>query len=89
MVNVAPRIKDQLEICFTGFPKKQRAELEQLATANNMRVCKSVTSYLDLLCCGDNAGPKKMEKAEKQGVTLMSADELLPLIQDGIWPSGV
>ncbi len=76
------------EICFTGFSAKERAELEATATTSAMRVKKEVTVNLDFLCTGGNAGPVKMQKAEKQGTCLLTADEFRDLVTDGVMPEG-
>ena len=87
--NRARRNPDQLfEICFTGFAAKEKAELEELATANAMLVKKDVTSNLDLLCTGERAGPAKLIKAEKQGTCLLTVDEFKDLVKDGVLPQG-
>ena len=76
------------EICFTGFSAKERAELEAKATAFGMWVKSSVTVNLDLLCTGEKAGPVKMKKAEDQGTCLLTADEFLDLVNEGVMPEG-
>jgi NAD-dependent DNA ligase len=76
------------EICFTGFPAKERAELEAKAAAFGMWVKSSVTVNLDLLCTGEKAGSVKMQKAEAQGTCLLTVDEFLDLVNDGVMPEG-
>jgi len=60
----------KIEVCFTGFSPSDKKELIQIATDNDFHIAKSVTKGLMFLCCGDNAGPSKMDKAEKQGTKL-------------------
>ncbi|ANC38887.1 hypothetical protein A6V27_00075 [Hafnia alvei] len=64
--------KETFDVCFTGFKKDRRAELEQLATDNGMLVRKSVTQKLQVLCCGDNAGPTKVRSARDTGVIILN-----------------
>lgn len=54
------------EICFTGFGKSDKERLTELATRAGFVVKEVVTQSLVLLVAGDNAGPSKLRKAEKQ-----------------------
>ena len=67
------------EICFTGFSPNEKNEITQIAENNNFHIAKSVTANLTFLCCGDNAGPSKMDKAEKQGTILLNKEEFYKL----------
>ena len=67
--------ESEVEVCFTGFSPSDKKELIQIAEDNDIHVAKSVTKGLMFLCCGENAGPSKMAKAEKQGVKLIDKDE--------------
>lgn len=68
------------EICFTGFKKDKREELELKAMLNGFLVRKSVTKNLSYLVCGSNAGPTKMSKAIDQGAEIISETEFLEII---------
>lgn len=74
---------DRLQICFTGFGASKKEELANLATRHNFKVVSSVTKHLDFLCGGENAGPKKIEKAEAQGVEYLDEKQFLHLIETG------
>jgi len=56
----------RLQVCFTGFGTSKKEELINLAHDNRFKVVASVTQKLDYLVGGENAGPKKIEKAESQ-----------------------
>jgi BRCT domain type II-containing protein len=43
----------------------------------------SVTRNLAFLCAGENAGPKKLQKANEQGVYILSKDQFVHLIETG------
>ena len=58
----------KLEVCFTGFSKKDKENLIEIAKINNFFVRTEVTKKLSLLVCGDNAGPSKLIKASKMNV---------------------
>lgn len=78
-----PKIDTRPEILFTGFAKAQRAELEALAEEKGMRVRKEVTKNLAFLCCGSNAGPRKVESARAKGCFILSDDALMGLFETG------
>ncbi len=63
------------EICFTGFRKEEKEELEQKARSIGFNIAKSVTKKLDFLCIGETAGPSKLKKAKDQGVQIITPDE--------------
>lgn len=76
----------RLQVCFTGFGKSEKQELTHLADSKNFNVVSSVTQKLDFLCCGENAGPKKLEKAEKQGVQVLNKEQFVRLLETGEVP---
>ena len=80
------RQSDTLDICFTGFGKAEKAKLTELAEDAGMVVRQSVTVFLNFLCYGPNAGPKKMEKARMQGVIALSASQFEDMIITGEIP---
>ncbi len=84
---VKAKVKDtRLEICFTGFSPVKKQELIDMATSYNFKVVLSVTKKLDFLCGGENAGPKKIEKAESQGAQFLSESQFLQIIETGETP---
>jgi hypothetical protein len=68
-----------VEILFTGFPKAQRQELEDLAELRNWKVVKSVTVGLTYLCTGPNAGPAKIAQAVEVGAEIIDLGEYLDM----------
>lgn len=78
---------NRLQVCFTGFGTSKKEELANLAHDNRFKVVSSVTKKLDYLVCGDNAGPKKIEKAESQGVQFLNELQFVNLIETGEVPS--
>jgi NAD-dependent DNA ligase len=77
----------RLQVCFTGFGTSEKEELTDLAHDNRFKVVASVTQKLDFLVGGENAGPKKIEKAESQGVQFLSGDQFVHLIETGEVPN--
>lgn len=74
------------EICFTGFKKTDKEELVKLAEESGMFIRASVTAHLDFLCCGYNAGPKKIEKTRHQGVVALNENQLKEMLETGEIP---
>ena len=58
----------KLEVCFTGFSKKDKENLIELAKKNDLFVRTEITKKLGLLICGDNAGPSKLKKASEMNI---------------------
>lgn len=75
-----------LEVCFTGFKKSDKEQLIELAESSGMFVRSSVTNNLNFLCCGYNAGPKKVEKSRHQGVVVLSETQFKTLLETGEIP---
>lgn len=74
------------EVCFTGFKKNEKDELNKLAESSGMFVRSSVTCNLDFLCCGSNAGPKKIEKSRHQGVVVLNSSQFKFMLETGEIP---
>ncbi len=71
-----PSNPDGVEVCFTGFSAAEKAGLIKKAKQHKMVVRPSVTTYLDLLVCGETAGWRKVETASQGNVQILSgADE--------------
>lgn len=54
-----------------------------------MKVRTTVTKNLNFLCVGESAGWSKVEKAEEQGVTILTAEQFHDLVDDGVVPEPV
>lgn len=75
------------EILFTGFKKDRRTELEEIAHEAGMVVRKNVTTNLDFLCAGSNAGPSKLADALDRGVTVLDEQQFLLMLETGEVPA--
>ncbi|NIC26552.1 BRCT domain-containing protein [Serratia plymuthica] len=75
-----------LEVCFTGFKKEDKERLSKIARESGMVVRKDVTVNLHFLCGGYNAGPKKLEVAQKKGTIILHESEFISLIETGVLP---
>lgn len=74
------------EVCFTGFKEESKSILSKLASDNGMLVRTEVTKNISYLCCGNNAGPKKIEKARNQGVVALDEEQFRVLLDTGEIP---
>jgi len=72
---------ERLQVCFTGFKSTTKEGLINLAHDNRYKVRQDVTKKLDFLVSGDNAGPKKIEKAESQGVQFLNEIQYRKMIE--------
>lgn len=77
---------DVWDVCFTGFKKADKDDLLKLAKDAELVVRSSVTHNLTFLCCGYNAGPKKIEKARQQGVLILSEMQFNQMLDTGEIP---
>lgn len=75
-----------LDICFTGFDKTAKDELSRLATSFNLTVRTGVTSKLAFLCCGANAGWRKIEDANTKGSIILSEEQFKHFVKTGEIP---
>ncbi|MDY4315343.1 BRCT domain-containing protein [Pectobacterium actinidiae] len=73
-------MKSQRTICFTGFEKKKKQELVDLAVENGFAVKSDVVKDLFYLCIGDNAGSSKINKAKINGSTLITESNFMELL---------
>lgn len=81
-----PAANDGWEICFTGFDKRENDELAALAVSSHFKVRSGVTAKLTCLCCGANAGWRKIEEANAKGALILSGDQFRHFIATGEIP---
>lgn len=62
------------------FTKYSRDQLKEMIEAHGGKNTGSVTRNTDYLVAGENMGPSKLEKAEKQGINILSENQFLELI---------
>ncbi|WP_291855029.1 NAD-dependent DNA ligase LigA [Marinilabilia sp.] len=77
----ASNVLEGKSIVISGkFTKYSRDQLKEMIEAHGGKNTASVTGSTDYLVAGENMGPSKLEKAEKQGVTIISENQFLELI---------
>ncbi|KQS33730.1 NAD-dependent DNA ligase LigA [Dyadobacter sp. Leaf189] len=64
------------------FENFERDDLKEKIEANGGRVLSGVSGKLNYLLAGANMGPSKLEKARKLGVTILSEEEFLAMIDN-------
>ena len=64
------------------FENFDRDELKDKIEANGGRMLSGVSGKLNYLLAGANMGPSKLEKARKLGVTIISEEEFLLMIEE-------
>jgi DNA ligase (NAD+) len=63
-------------VVFSGkMVRGSREEMKKGARALGAVVQSAVSSTTDYLVCGDNVGPKKLDKASRLGVNILTEDE--------------
>ncbi|MDO6525422.1 hypothetical protein Q4519_06965 [Motilimonas sp. 1_MG-2023] len=70
------------EIFFSGLWREDREYYEDMAQIFGFKVVKSMTKNVAYLCCGVNAGPKKIEEANARGITIMDTSEFDTMINN-------
>ncbi len=64
------------------FAHFEREELKVKIEANGGKVLSGVSGKLNYLLAGENMGPSKLEKARKLGVTILSEEEFIQMLQN-------
>lgn len=63
------------------FHKVTRTELKKLIEDNGGKVSSSISGKTSYVVAGDSMGPSKRSKAESMGITIISEDEFLEMLQ--------
>lgn len=62
------------KICFTGFFADDKITIKKICSALEITSVSSVSGKVDMLVCGPNKGPSKLEKAQELGIPIVSAE---------------
>ncbi|SFE60631.1 NAD-dependent DNA ligase LigA [Thermophagus xiamenensis] len=63
------------------FSKYSRDELKQMIAAHGGKNTSSVTGKTDILVAGEKTGPAKLQKAKSLGITILTEEQFLELIE--------
>ncbi|MDG2343525.1 MAG: NAD-dependent DNA ligase LigA [Flavobacteriales bacterium] len=74
-------LKDKKIVVSGKFNAVSRDEIKRLIELNGGKNISSVSSTTDMIVCGENMGPAKLNKAKKLGVQLVSEKDFLIKIQ--------
>jgi len=64
------------------FENYSREELKEMIESNGGKILSGISAKLNYLLAGDNMGPSKLEKAQKLNVPLISAEDLLQMLNN-------
>jgi DNA ligase (NAD+) len=64
------------------FENHSRDELKELVENNGGKMASGITSKTNFLIAGSGVGPSKLEKAQQLGVTFLSEEALINMIQE-------
>lgn len=73
--------KDKTFVISGVFSRFTRDTLRQMIEQHGGKTVSSVSGKTDYLLAGENMGPAKLEKAEQLGITIISEDEFLQLLE--------
>ncbi len=80
-ISKASNILEGKTLVISGkFSRYSRDQLKEMIETHGGKNTGSVTGKTDYLVAGENMGPSKLEKAEKQGVKILSENQFLELI---------
>lgn len=79
----AAKPRSAVSICFTGFTAAAGQSLKDIAVERGWTINSSVAKSTTHLCCGENAGPKKVETARSQGVKIISREQFEHMMETG------
>ena len=70
-------LKDKKIVVSGKFTTVSRDEVKRLIELNGGKNISSVSSSTDMVVCGENMGPAKLNKAKKLGIQLVTEDHFL------------
>lgn len=68
------------------FEQFSRDDLKKAIEDNGGKVGSSISSKTDYVVAGENMGPSKLEKATKLGITILSEEAFVSLLQNELMP---
>ena len=81
MENTSDQLEGKSFVVSGVFSQFSRDEIKAAVKQNGGKLLSSVSGNTDYLIAGDKMGPAKLEKAEKLGVTIISEEEFIKMIQ--------
>ena len=78
--NVSDKLAGQSVVISGVFAHHSRDEYKAIIEQNGGKNVGSISSKTSFILAGENMGPSKLQKAEKQGIKIMSEEEFLSLL---------
>lgn len=75
-------LKGKILVVSGVFQQFEREELKLHIESHGGKIASSISSKTDYVVAGDNMGPAKLEKAQKLGVTILSEDEYIKMVNN-------
>ena len=69
------------EVISGKFVGRSRDDMKALVEEHGGRNLAAVSTNVDFIVAGENMGPAKRQKAEKLGITILSEEEFMALIE--------
>ncbi|WP_420387305.1 NAD-dependent DNA ligase LigA [Roseivirga sp.] len=82
IVQEGNNLADKSFVISGVFSQFSRDELKEKIKLNGGKVVSSISGKLDYLVAGENMGPAKLEKANKLGITIISEQEFINMINN-------
>jgi DNA ligase (NAD+) len=80
-LNATDKLKGQIFVVSGVFSNFSREELKQLIEDNGGKVGSSISSKTNYVVAGENMGPAKLEKANQLGISILSENEFVSLLE--------
>jgi DNA ligase (NAD+) len=81
--SVSGGVLSEMTFCITGTLSNPRKEIQQMVKTAGGKVVGSVSSNLDVLIAGDNAG-SKLAKAQKLEIQIWTEEQLLDKLSEKV-----
>jgi len=79
--NATNKLNSQIFVVSGVFSKFSRDELKQLIEDNGGKLGSSISSKTNYVVAGENMGPAKLDKANQLGISILSEDEFVALLE--------
>ena len=82
LTNTSDKLKDKSFVVSGVFSKFSRDDLKKTIEQNGGKNVGSISGKTSYVIAGENMGPEKLKKAEKLGITIISEDDFLKMIEN-------
>lgn len=82
LTSTSDKLKDMSFVVSGVFSKFSRDDLKKTIEQNGGKNVGSISGKTSYVIAGENMGPEKLKKAEKLGITILSEDDFLKMIEN-------